>query len=105
MDISFRPSSAPFPGDMAQLGTAGLSLDFQVIGKAAAVLQLPTVNSNNGQEDSGPRVRALLPALPALGPPSAPFHGFVPMLAGWLPTLCWHCCSQIDGCASWRFLM
>lgn len=89
---------------MAQLGAAGLSLDFQVIGKAAAVLQLPTVNSNNGQEDSGLRVKSLLPVLLTLGPPLAPFHGFVPMLAGQLSTVCWHCCFQIDVCTSWRFL-
>lgn len=56
MDVPFCPSSAPSPVCMAQLGTAGLSLDFQVIGKAAGVLQLPTVVSNNGQEDSRLRV-------------------------------------------------
>lgn len=81
------PCSAPFPGCVSQLGAAGLALDFQVIRKAAAVLQLPVANRNNGQEASGLCVRALLPALLTLGPPLAPFCGFVPVLAGRFPTL------------------
>lgn len=89
MGISFHPRApfCPISWPRGSAGAAGLALDFQVIGKAAAVLQLPTVNRNNGQEASGLCVRALLPALLTLGPPLVPFHGFVPVLAGRFPTL------------------
>lgn len=61
------PGTASFPGRLAQLDTAGLSLDFQVLGEAAAVLQRPALNSDNAQEDSGLRaadVEAALSSVP-----------------------------------------